>query len=479
MSQATRTNLATNPNAAATATNYAAVPGTGGTAAVAWNSGAGFQGQAGFARVAWTVATTAVSGGISYTQTGLAANTTYSHQVWVRCSKAQTVTLTAQYRDASHANVNLGTSAGVALVANTWTELKVEGLLSNTGVVEVVLTVAASGGSNWASGDTLDGEGVCIETAPTAGAYFDGSFANTQYQAYAWTGAANASTSTQLTYTPQLTLAVSATSEAPACVFTALDLGTLTQQVTVQRQVGQDVWTVPGWANRNVFGSDSDSDWVTPTNTVVTYNMLVGGAVIATNTVTVPSTLGWVQDPLDPTNAFPVLAGRPVSGQAGAAAEMGSSQTYKAQANLVQVIGDPYPVALSGTRQAATAAPFNMYTGTAADTVAFRALTGPHGAPVLVFRPPPNTMPQLPPLCYLVADVTEQGVDVMTGGALTRWLVTGNLVAAVRQAAVTGKATYADVQALLGSQTYGAVQTKAAATSYLDWLQNPLIFGTL
>lgn len=477
MSQVTVTNYCTDPSGAV-GVGWQSLAGTGGTAAMTDNATGGAFGTT-FKRTTWSHATTAVSGGFSYTCGGLSASTAYAIQLWVQSSKAQSVQLSVAFETIGGTTVNTVTSGTVVLVANTWTQLTVTGT-SGAAVTQAVLSAqAVTGGSNWAIGDTFDGDAACVQTGSVVGPYFDGSFTSDQLDAYAWTGTANASTSTWTAYTPELDLSVSTTSEAPACVFTILDVGVYTQTVTVQRQVGPDLWTVPGWVARSVFGSDSDLDWTPPTNATITYTALVNGSPIATNTITIPSTVGWIQDPLDPTNAYPVVPNRPSNGSVGAGAEVASSMTYKSQANLVPIIGDPYPVALAGTRQAASATPFPMYTGTAADTAGFRSLTGPHGAPILVFRPPPNVMPQLPSLCYLVADVTEQPVDVMVGGSLTRWLITGNLVAAVVRAAVTGKSTYADVQALLSSETYGSVQTKAAATSYLDWLQNPLIFGTL
>lgn len=166
MSVVTRTNLATNPSVAVDATNWAAVAGTGGTATGARNSGVGYSGT-GFFRVSWTAATTAISGGLSYAQSGLTAGAQYVHQMWVRSSKAQTVKMTVQYQNTSTGSVGSALSgAAVALVANTWQRVSVGGVSGAT-VDSAVLTVAAvTGGSNWANGDTFDGELVCSETPP-------------------------------------------------------------------------------------------------------------------------------------------------------------------------------------------------------------------------------------------------------------------------------------------------------------------------
>lgn len=206
-----RTNLATNPNAATAVTNFAAVAGTSGVAAVAYNAGAGVAasttvggvtgastGPTGFARVTWSTATTAISGGVSYTQTGLAAATQYTHGYWVKASKNQTLNLSVQYQNSSAVNVGAATvSSNVSALAGSWYLLTVTAT-SGAAVDRAVLTVSATtGGSNWAIGDTLDADAVLIEASATVGMFFDGATTNTTSAIYAWLGTANASTSTE------------------------------------------------------------------------------------------------------------------------------------------------------------------------------------------------------------------------------------------------------------------------------------------
>lgn len=166
-------NYATNP-AAASATGYAAVAGTGGTAALSNLTTGGpvvsgtSQNVPTFERVTWSVATTAPSGGASYTQAGLAANQTMPHKLWVRSSKAQTVALTVQYQTAGSVNVGSPlTGTAVALTANTWTALTVT-LTSGAAVAQAVLTAAVTAaGANWANGDTFDISAVLIQEPTT------------------------------------------------------------------------------------------------------------------------------------------------------------------------------------------------------------------------------------------------------------------------------------------------------------------------
>ncbi len=190
----TRTNFATNPSAAVAVTNFAAVPGAGGAASVAYNSGAGYSGN-GFARVSWSTAPTTLSGGVSYTQTGLTALTQYTCQVWVRSSKAQQVALTAVFQTSGAVTVNTVLGATVAVPADTWMQVTVVGT-SGASVDRVILSAeATTGGTIWVVGDLFDADAVCIEAATTVGTYFDGSSVPVGNRKYAWTGVANASTS--------------------------------------------------------------------------------------------------------------------------------------------------------------------------------------------------------------------------------------------------------------------------------------------
>jgi len=164
VSVTTRTNRATNPAAAST-TGWGAVAGTGGTANLSNQTGTAAYGST-FNRVAWTAATTAVSGGITYLCTGLAAGTAYTLSMWVRSSVAQTLQLTAQFQTAGSVAVNSVAGPAVAVLAATWTQLVVAGVPGNTAVQALMTIQATTGGANWANGNTLDGDAVLVEVAP-------------------------------------------------------------------------------------------------------------------------------------------------------------------------------------------------------------------------------------------------------------------------------------------------------------------------
>lgn len=302
---ATRINLCTNPNAATAITNYASVAGTGGTAAATYNAGIGYLGVAGFARVTWSVATSAVSGGISYTQTGLAAATQYAHQMWVRSSKTQTVSLTAVYRNAGLSTVNTVVGSSVALVANVWTQVTVIGT-SGALVTNVVLTAqAVAGGANWAIADTFDGEAVLIEAAAAVGNYFDGNSASA-----AWNGAVNASTSTL--YIPVITLTPSTDPNvSPQVLVVVTDMAPQVRTVNVQRTAEGRTMKVRGGVNLYAVGGAPVMDFEPPAGPSVyqAEQFDINGLSLGfTNpsTVTLTFTDTWVHQPLSPTLAVKV-----------------------------------------------------------------------------------------------------------------------------------------------------------------------------
>jgi hypothetical protein len=82
-------------------------------------------------------------------------------------------------------------------------------------------------------------------------------------------------------------------------------------------------------------------------------------------------------------------------------------------------------------------------------------------------------------LAYLLAEVQEQPVTVHIGGSLTRWNVSGDLVSAVVQAAVSGFVTYDEVQQLLAGVSYDEVQAVFSGLTYLDVMKDPLSYAAL
>lgn len=197
-----RTNLAIKPIASSTGTTWIYQTGTTETvtATAVLTAGDGPQGRTGYIRRTITTAkTTGTSGPVYRDVAGVSpagvAGDVWSGGMWVRTSVAVTITPSAAVR-AGSTTITTKTGTPVAVPANTWTWLSVDGLVA-TGTYDavqvwpqmlssVVLPVGA----------TIDCTNVLIVKDTTAGSYFDGSFAVAGLE-YAWTGTANASTSTE------------------------------------------------------------------------------------------------------------------------------------------------------------------------------------------------------------------------------------------------------------------------------------------
>lgn len=263
--------------------------------------------------------------------------------------------------------------------------------------------------------------------------------------------------------------------EPPAVRVTVSGVAALTT-FTLTRLCEGLTETVPGWRAKQFIDSYSEKDWAAPTNRPVTYSLLVGGSVVAAATITLTTPYAWLQDPLQPNKCMP-FALRAGTGKASLASGSLKAVQYAAESSLIGIMGASRPVAFGGQRGAAAGIVHRIRTYTEAD--ADKVLNIIEDAPILLIRTLPG-MRGVPALTYLNAGVgREQFTTHIPGSAQEYWTLTGDLVAAVMQAAITGSVTYDDVQQLLSGYTYDQVQAKAAATTYLDWQKNPLIFSTL
>lgn len=249
-----------------------------------------------------------------------------------------------------------------------------------------------------------------------------------------------------------------------------------TTTFTLTRLCAGRTTTVPGWRAKQFIDSFVDTDWAAPLNRPTTYSLLVNGSVVASATITLASDTAWLQDPLQPDKCLPVKTGGINPGFLTMDGPALKSVTYKNNAGIIDVMGAELPVAFGGQVNHGSGINASMKTDDTATADQFRDIV--QDTPILLLRTTADMVP-LPPLAYLQAQTTEQPVTVHWGGGLTAWSVTGDLVAAVMQAAVTGSISYDDVQQLLAGYTYDQIQAKAAATTYLDWQKNPLIFSTL
>ncbi|MDN5667043.1 MAG: hypothetical protein L0G87_01440 [Renibacterium salmoninarum] len=475
MAVTTRTNRASNPSATST-TNYTVFAGTSGAASLSNQTGPGPFG-AGFNRSTWTTATTAVGGGISYTQTLLSPNVQYSHMVWVRSSKAQTLQLSAQYQNSSGSNVgSASTSSSASVTAGVWTAFTINGATSGAAVDRVILSVGAvAGGSSWAAGDTFDVGAVLIEASATAGSFFDGSFTAAANVVYAWAGAANASNSTATTYQPVVTVSPKTDAPCPRVEITVADLAPSNQVVNVWRTADSRRQAVRGARNRTMVAADFVIDYEAPLNRPLTYEVeIISGvnalAVVPLAATSVTSQYWWIQDPAVPSSAIALGISKQDSTRPYLAVGAVKSLDYNATVTVIPVMGSSEPVALMGNRQIAGNIVFDMFTNFASVTTQLRNLL--RQTPLLAVRSTGQRNDGVPGLAYFAsAKPSECPVTVAFGGTLTQWKLSGDLVAAPTMNVLVPIWTYGTVQALWA--TYQQAQTTLGGKTYLDVLKSP------
>jgi hypothetical protein len=245
---------------------------------------------------------------------------------------------------------------------------------------------------------------------------------------------------------------------------------------TLSRLCGGESWVVPGWRGRRFVVSDSDVDWAAPLNRPILYTLFADGVAVCTASIVLESETAIIQDPIQPDKFLPVYTSGRNPGGLTMRADALQSVDYSAPSNLIQVMGSRYGVGIGGQVQAGSKINASVVSDDAVTASAFRALRSE--APILLLRPSTDMVP-LPALAYLLADVQEQPVTVHMGGSLTRWNISGDLVSAVVQAAVSGFVTYDEVQQLLAGVSYDEVQAVFSGLTYLDVMKDPLSYAAL
>lgn len=160
-------------------------------------AGSGPQGRTGYIRQSVTSPKTSGASGWTY-QDGTGdkiSGEVWSGGMWVRFGTAVTVTPRMSFVAADGTTL-LGskTAAAVAVAANTWTYITVNGVTSTANYDQMQFWAQVAGvvaDNSW-----YDATDLIFEKTPTVGTYFDGSFTNTVSLLYAWQGAANSSQST-------------------------------------------------------------------------------------------------------------------------------------------------------------------------------------------------------------------------------------------------------------------------------------------
>ncbi|MCU1439998.1 MAG: hypothetical protein JWP85_995 [Rhodoglobus sp.] len=199
-SEPTLTNLVPNPSGETATTGYTISAGTGGTAAITNPTSTTAFGSK-VIRATWSVASTAGNAILTYSTTSVTAGHTYSFGIGhVRASVAKTLRFLVNWYTSGGGFVGQSTNVTVAVSAGVVsTGFKLEGVVAppTAGKADFIVIDL---GAVWPVASYLEVDGLLLVEASTLPAYFDGSSTDGTDYTYAWTGTANASTSTKALY---------------------------------------------------------------------------------------------------------------------------------------------------------------------------------------------------------------------------------------------------------------------------------------
>lgn len=192
------TNLVPNPSLESNMNSWIANYGTGGSAASgspSLETSGGYSGN-NFYRMKWGTGSTALGRGAEHGQISsvstIKPNTPYSGSVWVRTTRAQTLTLAILYTNSSGSGISYVEGTSQVVSPGTWTKL-VHSSTSPGSTVGMALRIysTAAGSTNWQANDTLDVDALMVTEGTTVNNYADGNSSN-----WIWNGATNNSPST-------------------------------------------------------------------------------------------------------------------------------------------------------------------------------------------------------------------------------------------------------------------------------------------
>ena len=219
--------------------------------------------------------------------------------------------------------------------------------------------------------------------------------------------------------------------------------------MTVTRTVGGIITTVRGVNRTAVLGTTGGcTDYEAPFGLPITYAVTVYdavGAVVGTAQAT-PATLAvdvmWLSDPLAPARATAVRAVK--------APESFGTLSYDVEASVVPVNGAELPIALAGTRRAATGIPMTIMCVGAAESGPVRDVLR-YAIPFQI-RLPVRWQVPLPAMSYGLAQSVQ---DTLFGGLYGRTHIacSFDLVAPPAATVVVASRTYSTV--LVEANTYG------------------------
>lgn len=242
------------------------------------------------------------------------------------------------------------------------------------------------------------------------------------------------------------------------------------QVLRVERTAGGETTIVPGARRKRGSVAMVITDFFPALGVPTAYTVYVGTQAVAQASITVASEAGWLQDPIYPDQAVPVVGHGGVSGALKLTSESLESVTYPVTGAEHKTMGSRYGVVIGSDRGGAEGITLTHSSYDRDLDAAVRELS--RGASILVFRPPPGMQP-LPPVCYLHATFTDMPMTTHWGGSLARFSLTGNLVQAVMAAFRSGLATYGDVHAVLSGYTYGEVAALQSGRTYLEVHKEP------
>lgn len=424
-----------------------------------------------------TPKTTGTSGFYSYNQAPVNPSIGALGQVAIYLRSSVTlggVALTAAWRTAASTQVGgVANSPTVTLPAGQWVRLVAPQLAAPATAVHLGWWATISGGSVLPAGATLDVTGVDVEMDVLVGAHLDGDRPADVDLTASWVGAPYASASIT-SPTPGLRVERAGT-PAPSVGVTLTGLSSSGPSVVTvwQSTSGGTRRAVRGWKKRTVYGSDYYIDYEAPLGREIAYSLEVhSGATIpvrTSDTITLDSATGYIQDPLMPLGTVPISGTRDdgvptMRGSAFAALQYGVESTQAV------VLGRREPVAMTGQRLAMSGMSFDMLTRAAEQATALRNLLAETS--LVLVRPLPEWGP-LPDLIYTVPSVVEQPIDVAWGGSLTRWLLQGDAVAAPSMQVLVALWTYDQVAALWATYVQAQAAAVASGATYLDNQRDP------
>lgn len=176
------TSYAENPSLETNATGWSGIAGTSGTLINTGRTGPdaslAYTGQYRWQQT-WSVGTSAVSGGVSYSQSnlGVSGTFTYGGSMWVNSvSKQQRLQGTLIFKNSIGTQLGTATSTPLVAATNTWTQIVVPLSTPPVGTTQVefqVIAVAGTSGTSWGLNNILRADGVMFYVNEEPPYYFD------------------------------------------------------------------------------------------------------------------------------------------------------------------------------------------------------------------------------------------------------------------------------------------------------------------